>query len=122
MANVTDNVRVLPTMKSSVELAPNPAMIQFPLAALHVLPPAVHHTLVCLSLNHFVHTLPIGANKNVAVTTRSKIYQHRGAAIRSLSQYVGKDKTRSSDLSISSILVFLAMEVSSQPINDGPCE
>lgn len=99
-------------MKASGELAPNPAMVQFPLAALHMLPPAVHHTLVCLSLNHFVHTLPAGVDKTVTVTTRSKIYHHRGAAIRSLSQYVGKDKTRSSDLSISSILVFMAMEVS----------
>lgn len=99
-------------VKVSGELAPNPALIQFPLAALHMLPPAIHHTVVCLSLNHFIHTLPIGANKDATISTRSKIYQHRGAAIRSLSQYVGKDKTRCSDLAISSILMFLAMEVS----------
>jgi hypothetical protein len=109
--NVTDNTRIHPMVKASGELAPNPALIQFPLAALHMLPPAVHDTLVCLSLNHFIHTLPVGTNKHVIISTRSEIYQHRGAAIRSLSQYVGKDKTRCSDLAISSILIFLAMEV-----------
>jgi hypothetical protein len=112
LTDILVNVRVYPTMGASVELASNPAMVQFPLAALHILPPAVHHTLVCLSLNHFVHTLPIGTEKAVTATTRSKIYFHRGEAIRSLSQYVAKDKTRSTDLSISSILVFMAMEVS----------
>ncbi|KAL5117027.1 hypothetical protein ACEQ8H_005113 [Pleosporales sp. CAS-2024a] len=105
------NVRIHPMMKKSGELAPNPAMIRFPMAALHVLPPAVHHTLVCLALNHFTHSLPVGVSREVAVVTRSKIYQHRGAAIRALSQYVAKDRTRSSDLSIASILVFLAMEL-----------
>ncbi|KAH5062275.1 hypothetical protein HBH96_068650 [Parastagonospora nodorum] len=104
------NTRIYPMVKASGELAPNPALIQFPLAALHMLPPAVHHTMVYLSLNHFIHTLPVGTNKHVTISTRSEIYQHRGAAIRSLSQYVGKDKTRCSDLAISSILMFLAME------------
>jgi hypothetical protein len=98
-------------MGAATELASNPAMVQFPLAALHMLPSAVHHTLVCLSLNHFIHTLPVGTERAVTATTRSKIYLHRGEAIRSLSQYVAKDKTRSSDLSISSILLFMAMEV-----------
>ncbi|KAH3990112.1 hypothetical protein HBH52_001700 [Parastagonospora nodorum] len=110
------NARIYPMVKASGELAPNPALIQFPLAALHMLPPAVHHTVVCLSLNHFIHTLPVGTNKHVTISTRSEIYQHRGAAIRSLSQYVGKDKTRCSDLAISSILMFLAMELQNPPI------
>ncbi|KAH3920020.1 hypothetical protein HBH56_021740 [Parastagonospora nodorum] len=105
------NTRIYPMVKASGELAPNPALIQFPLAALHMLPPAVHHTVVCLSLNHFIHTLQVGTNKHVTISTRSEIHQHRGAAIRSLSQYVGKDKTRCSDLAISSILMFLAMEL-----------
>jgi hypothetical protein len=106
-----DNVRVHPTCKASGELAPNPALILFPLSALHVLPEAIHHTLVCLSVNHFVHSLPAGADKSVAVANRSKVYQHRGAAIRALSQYVAKDKTRCSDMSIASILMFMSMEV-----------
>jgi hypothetical protein len=85
--------------------------MQLPLEALHILPPAIHHTLVCLSLNHFIHSLPPGSDKTVAVINRSKVYQHRGAAIRALSQYVGKDKTQTNDLSIASILMFMSMEV-----------
>jgi hypothetical protein len=107
-----DNERIRPVARRSEELARNPALMSFPLAALHMLPPAIHHTLVCLSVNHYIHSLPTGSDKSIATGNRSKIYQHRGAAIRALSQYVGKDRTRCNDLSISSILVFMSMEVS----------
>lgn len=109
---MTDNVRIHPEVTASAELAPNPALILFPLHALHILPPAVHHTFVCMSLNHFIHRLPSGVDRSVVVTNRSKVYHHRGAAIRSLSHYIGKDSTRCSDLTITSILMFLSMEVS----------
>jgi hypothetical protein len=95
----------------SSKMAPNPAIIHFPVNVLYALPPAVHHTLVCLSLNHYIHSLPIGSDKSAVAANRSKIYQHRGSAIRALSQYVSKDKTRCSDFAISSILVFMSMEV-----------
>jgi hypothetical protein len=104
-------MRIHPEVKTAGELAPNPALIEFPLSALHILPPTIHHTLVCLSLNHFVHSLPSGADQGVVVTSRSKVYHHRGAAIRALSHYVGKDKTRCSDFTIASILMFMSMEV-----------
>ncbi|KAF2027869.1 hypothetical protein EK21DRAFT_71024 [Setomelanomma holmii] len=112
------NLRILPTVKAAGELAPNPAVIMFPLRALHILPPAIHHTLVCLALNHFVHSLPVGAAKTTAIENRSKVYRHRGAAIQALSHYVGKDKTRCSDLTIASILMFMSMELQNPAMAD----
>ncbi|KAH7409786.1 fungal-specific transcription factor domain-containing protein [Phaeosphaeria sp. MPI-PUGE-AT-0046c] len=112
------NVRIHPLMRRSSTLAPNPALMKFPLGALYILPPAVHHTLVCLSVNHYIHSLPSGADKSVVSANRSKIIQHRGNAISALSKYVSKDKTRSSDLSISSILVFMSMELQNPPMAD----
>ncbi|KAH7091343.1 fungal-specific transcription factor domain-containing protein [Paraphoma chrysanthemicola] len=112
------NLRILPTVKAAGELAPNPAVILFPLRALHILPPAIHHTLVCLALNHYVHTLPIGADKSTAIENRSKVYRHRGAAIQALSHYVGKDKTRCNDLTIASILMFMSMELQNPAMAD----
>lgn len=93
-------------------MAPNPAVIHFPVWALHILPPAMHHTLVCLGLNHYIHSLPAGADRAIIAGNRSKIYKYRGLAIRALSEFVAKEKTRCSDLTISSILMFMAMEVS----------
>jgi hypothetical protein len=68
--------------------------------------------MVCLSVNHFIHSLPDGADKAVVVANRLKIYQHRGAAIRALSEYVGKNQTRFTDHAISSIMMFMSTEVS----------
>lgn len=110
------NTRIYPDAKETDSLAPNPAVIHFPMWALHVLPPAMHHTLVCLGLNHFIHSLPAGSSRAIIANNRSKIYEYRGRAIRALSEYVAKEKTRSSDMTISSILMFMAMEVSSLSI------
>ncbi|KAF2622860.1 hypothetical protein BU25DRAFT_202235 [Macroventuria anomochaeta] len=112
------NTRIYPDVKETDSLAPNPAVIHFPVWALHVLPPAMHHTLICLGLNHFVHSLPAGSNRAVIAGNRSKIYKYRGLAIRALSENVARDKTRSSDLTISSILMFMAMEVQNSSSGD----
>ncbi|KAF2846081.1 hypothetical protein T440DRAFT_247554 [Plenodomus tracheiphilus IPT5] len=107
------NCRIHPEVLASGELAPNPAVITFPLQALHVLPPTVHHTLVCMSVNHFIHSLPAGADQQMQRSNTLKIYHHRGAAIRSLSHYIGQDSTRCNDTTISSILMFMSVELQS---------
>ncbi|UPX10496.1 uncharacterized protein EKO05_0001154 [Ascochyta rabiei] len=112
------NTRIYPDVKETDSLAPNAAVIHFPVWALHVLPPAMHHTLVCLGLNHYIHSLPPGVDRAIIASQRSKIYKYRGHAIRSLSEYVAKEKTRCSDLTISSILMFMAMEVQNSSSGD----
>lgn len=77
-----------------------------------MVPPATHHTFVCLSLNHYIHRLPSGGDQAVVVASRSKVYHHRGAAIRALSHSIGQINTQRSDLTIASILAFMSMEVS----------
>ena len=81
-----DNLRIHTTYKAAGELAPNPALVPFPQQALHLLTPAIHHTLVCLSLNHFIHTSPLGTDRAVLAPNRWKVYHHRGAALRALGQ------------------------------------
>lgn len=72
----------------------------------------MHHILVCLGLNHYIHSLLAGGDRAIIARNRSKIYKYRGMAIRSLSEFIAKEKTRTSDMTISSILMFMAMEVS----------
>jgi hypothetical protein len=110
MSNL-DNTRIFPSQQATYPLVPNPAITSFPLHALHLLPPAIHHTIVCLSLNHFIHSLPSGTDGEIAVTNRSKLYHHRGAALRSLSHVLAREKTGCGDMSIASVLVFMCMDV-----------
>ncbi|OAG16175.1 hypothetical protein CC77DRAFT_390393 [Alternaria alternata] len=105
------NTRIYPYIKETDALAPNPAIIRFPVWALHVLPPAVHYTTVCLSINHYMHSLPPGSSGMVIGEKRLKIYNYRGLAIRALNESIARKETRSSDLTITSILMFMAMEV-----------
>jgi hypothetical protein len=105
-----DNLRIHPQYKASDELAHNPAIVLFPPQALHLLTPSIHHAVVCLSLNHFIYSQPLGTD-HAAVNTRPKVYHHRGAALRALSQLIGQDKTRCSDMTITTILMFLCLEV-----------
>lgn len=112
------NHRIHAQYKASGELAPNPAIIVFPPQALHLLTPAIHHTLVCISLNHYLHSQSIGADRAAASINRSKIYHHRGEALRALSQYIGQDKTRCSDMTITSILMFMCLELQNPTFTD----
>jgi hypothetical protein len=107
-----DNLRIHTRYKTAGELAPNPALVPFPVQALHLLTPAIHHALVCLSLNHFIHTLPSSTDRAVVAPNRWKMYHHRGAALRALSRHIGQDKTRCSDMTITTILMFMCLEVS----------
>lgn len=109
------NQRMYPQSNESSSLVPNTHNIIFPMSALHVLPPSIHHTLVCLSLSHFVNSLPVSAGKRLTAGNWDKIYQHRGAAIRELTASIGKQKTRCSNATITSVMMFLAAEVSLYP-------
>lgn len=105
------NTTIYPDLKETESLVPNPAVIQFPVWALHVLPPAMHYTTVCLSLNHYINSLPPSLDRTIVAGKRMKIYKYRGLAIQALNEDIACAKTRSSDLTISSILMFMAMEV-----------
>ncbi|KAF2134984.1 hypothetical protein P153DRAFT_372221 [Dothidotthia symphoricarpi CBS 119687] len=112
------NVRLIPQVIAAGEMAPNPAMILVPLQILHLLPPAVHHTFVCLALNHFTLSVPSGTDSVVATNNKLKVYRHRGHAIRALNELISSDKTRCSDMAIVSILTFLSMELSNPMATD----
>jgi hypothetical protein len=69
------------------------------------------YSLVCLSVNNFIHRLLPRTDKAVTIENRSKVYQHRGVAVRALSKYISKGKTRYSDDSMASIMMFLNLEM-----------
>lgn len=105
------NTRMYPDLQVANDMAPNPHIMYFPVAALHLLPPSVHHIIVCLSLNHFIHALPPGQAKPLVAGNQSRMLQHRGAAIRELNGNINKEKTRCSDGTITSVLMLLCAEV-----------
>jgi hypothetical protein len=112
----SDNERIQPETTAAGELFPNSAIVVIPTDTFCMLPPAMHHTIVCVALNHFVLTLPNSADQQTAAIIRAKVFQHRGAAIKALSGYVANEKTRFSDLTLACILMFMAMEVSFLPM------
>jgi hypothetical protein len=61
-----------------------------------------------------MHSLPPGSSGMVIGEKRLKIYNYRGLAIRALNESIARKETRSSDLTITSILMFMAMEVMSR--------
>lgn len=105
------NTRIYPDIQETDCLAPNQAVVHFPVWALHILAPPMHYTTVCLSLNYHLTSSPLGKDRAVIAENRLKIYHYRGLAIRALNENVARKETRSSDQTIASILMFLAMEV-----------
>ncbi|KAF3011121.1 hypothetical protein E8E13_011407 [Curvularia kusanoi] len=60
----------------------------------------------------------VQAVEYLVASNRSKIYKYRGLAIRALSENVANETIRSSDLTIGSILMFMAMEVQNSSLGD----
>jgi len=71
----------------------------------------MHYTTVCLSLNYYLTSSPPGKDRTILADNRLRIYHYRGLAIRALNENVARKETRSSDQTIASILMFMAMEV-----------
>lgn len=98
------------------ELAPNPYLGQFPLDALHQMPISICHTLVYLALGHRIHRVYPGDHGRSLARLRPSLYQHRGLALRSLTELMGNLSNQMTiDLAIGSILLFLIVDVSSPP-------
>ncbi|KAF1953429.1 hypothetical protein CC80DRAFT_477989 [Byssothecium circinans] len=103
------NMRIYPQLTED-ELAPNPHIMLFPVAALHLLPPAVHHNLVVLTLCHFVYSLPPEQGKALAAQHAPKILHHRGATIREISNRL-QGKMKTNDSTIVSIMMLMCCEL-----------
>lgn len=105
------NTKVYPDLLTVMELAPNPYIIFFPLGALHFLPVSIQHSLACFALCHRIHQLP-RETERLAITEKwSRVYYHRGVAIRELSEKISQDESRCNDATISSVVMFLCMEL-----------
>ncbi|CAI6308939.1 unnamed protein product [Periconia digitata] len=104
------NMRVLPQLKTADELVPNPHLIIFPVAALHLLPPAVHHTVVCLTLSHYTFSLPPAESRAVAATSTTKILHHRGSALREISRRLTTQKSPA-DSTVVSVCMLMCCEL-----------
>ena len=96
------------------ELVRNPSVRPMPLELLHHFPAAMCHSLVILALGHRLNRmLPKGADPNALIEMRSKLYYHRGVAIRALSENLADERIRNSEMTICSILEFLIIDVGS---------
>lgn len=95
------------------ELVRNPSVNPMPLEILHHFPAAICHSLVLLALGHRLHRMmPRGADPNTLIEMRSKLYYHRGVAIRALSEDLADERIRNSEMTICSILEFLIIDMS----------
>lgn len=110
------NISIYPTILDWYAMAPSQHIIFFPLNALPYIPPAISHSLVGLTLGFRYHR-----NELPDMDVWSKVYHHRGIAIRDISeklqkcdldkQLVTKQQRMYVDMSIASILVFLCAEL-----------
>jgi len=75
------------------------------------LPPLTLHGIVCISLGFRIHSLARGVNPDTVQHLWSRLYHHRGAAIRILNQDISGEDTRASNATISGLVVFLVQEV-----------
>lgn len=107
----SDNERIITNAKAA-ELVSNPSIVAVPLEFLSSISLTTHHAITCASLNHFVLSAPNEIDQAFITDVRAKVFRHRGAAIKALSDEVSNVKSMDSESTISSIFSFMTMEVS----------
>ncbi|KMP01709.1 hypothetical protein CIRG_01848 [Coccidioides immitis RMSCC 2394] len=75
------------------------------------IPTGMKYTLVSMALNHRIYHLLSRTSRSTLAEALSNLYHYRGLAIRALGEDVGKEKTRSSDATITSVLLFMVTDV-----------
>ncbi|PKS12978.1 hypothetical protein jhhlp_000319 [Lomentospora prolificans] len=101
---------IYPRMMDTL-LVPESAMIPLMDFNLALLSPLTIHTIVCLSLGYRIHNISRQADMELLRHLWSRLYLHRGAAIRILNQDIAREDTRASDTTISGLVVFLVQEI-----------
>lgn len=94
------------------ELPPNPYFDQFPTVALQQMPVSVCHTIAYLVLGHRLQRHGLDETDEVLKQERSRLYHHRGEAMRYLGEDIANATTQCHDATILSVLMFLFADVS----------
>ncbi|CAI6339918.1 unnamed protein product [Periconia digitata] len=106
-----NNSWILPNLQKVDQLTPNAFISNIPLEMVRDMPPAITHALACIALDHRLHQLPETDKPSIGtVTVRDRLLEHRGAALRAISELLGNAKARISDLAVGSILFFMSVD------------
>ncbi|THC98084.1 hypothetical protein EYZ11_002436 [Aspergillus tanneri] len=72
---------------------------------------SVRHTICYLTLGHRIQQLAWQLDEAALVEERSRLYHHRGEAMRALSEDISNDRSQCTDTTILSVLMFLFADV-----------
>ena len=103
------------------ELAPNPYIAPFDMDLLPRLPISMRHALAYTALAHRAQRAAQVADNSHSISLRSRMYYHRGLALRSLVSDVSGMEPRTNDAVIASVLCFLVGEVSRPSLLRASC-
>ncbi|KAF2107717.1 fungal-specific transcription factor domain-containing protein [Lophiotrema nucula] len=103
------NSRLYPELLAIQEIAPNPFIIHFPPSVIPWLPASIRHNMVLLALSYQMHTAQNRITTNYSPVAVSRLYHHRGQAIRSLKDEIALEGP--SDRNIAAVIMFACFEL-----------
>ncbi|OHW90099.1 C6 zinc finger domain-containing protein [Colletotrichum incanum] len=98
------NEQVYPSMVST-QLSQSPWVI--PVSYIHYMQPSIQHALVAMAIEHRMARISHMRNDPFVAEVRSRACQHRSTAVQALNKDIQDERTRISDFTLSSVIVFL---------------
>lgn len=95
------------------QLAPSPWLALVPMNAIIYLPPSIQDTLVFMAIGHRISQLPGVTDRSALSALKTRMYDHRGKAIRAIHKVLDNESLRNTDYALSIVLMLLFGEVSS---------
>ncbi|KAA8641475.1 Zn(II)2Cys6 transcription factor [Aspergillus tanneri] len=85
---------IYPDLAVMHELVPNPYLAPIPMMAFRDTSSSVRHTICYLTLGHRIQQLAWQLDEAALVEERSRLYHHRGEAMRALSEDISNDRSQ----------------------------
>ncbi|KAH6657425.1 fungal-specific transcription factor domain-containing protein [Truncatella angustata] len=118
------NASIFPSWESVRKLAPGGCewLVPIPLDALHNVDASIRHSLTLCAIEYRLHYLTGATSSNSSDgddlrSMRTKSLYHRDVAIRALSEAIGDDKRRATDVTIVGVLMFLLIDIRQCALN-----
>ncbi|KAF3760870.1 C6 zinc finger domain protein [Cryphonectria parasitica EP155] len=101
------NEVALPEYRAIGELAPNPWLTSVPMDTIRLLPTPIVETVVFMAIGYRISQFPEAADRSETAVLRTRMYHHRGRAVKTISLALSNDKLRDTDYALAIVLMLL---------------
>lgn len=107
-------MQIYPEYSPILDMVPEAFIRRFDLPTVPFFPPSIRESLICITLGHRIHKLPVDTDPGFIARSWEVFYRHRGKAITALSVDMGSISPVQRFIALVGTATFLMLDVSAR--------